>query len=713
MPRHTFAVLAGLFLVSSAKAQLAIDPLGDPLPPGAVARLGSLRFKHPYGPNLSNANIPIPVTITALCFSPDGTRIASAAAIDGTVRVWDTATGKAVPGAWDYTVVSCEHGLAFSPDGKVLAIYGRIHRNYERSMVVMLWDVGGGKLLRILPEDDHVWSMAFADGGKTVVTTHEDTVRWGDVATGQKIKSWQPLGPAIRSDEDNPRPSVSYHLDLSPGGKYLRATVWKRDPKDKLSGQEFVLFDLAAAKELWRVRDREVGKAGTFFSADDRHLARLFGMEKLELYDQATGKHLLTLPLAGRLDPDVTVRALALSPDGSTVAIAGRYASVAVWCPRDRKWRTYAGRPTQPHVTPIRSLAFSADGTRLAVGANSDVQLVDVATLREVLPCDGHRSWVEYVAFSADGKRLLTGSAQDDLQPREVLTWDTATWKRLGIPPSDLKAAGANVGVVSPDHTLYLGKDGDDRLNLYDYATGKPLGRLEAPAKLHPRARGFFAPGGRFFVSFNEEDGNDRVGHLYAIPSGKQLCKLPKFFLPGSAGLRPVALSPDGRLVAVHCLNTAIYVLETATGKQVQRLGPQPGDGEWVDFANLAFSPDGKHLATWTDLDHAIHFWDVKTGKKWLTLPERVPDKESGAVYFAWSPDGRTFAVGAGKAVYVWELATQKLRCVLRGHQGEVRALAFSPDGGLLASGSIDTTVLVWDITGRLQMGPRQRRWVA
>jgi WD40 repeat protein len=700
MLRRAFAVVAGFLLASSAQAQPAVDALGDPLPQGAVARLGTLRFKHSSTPDLSDSNLPLATAVSAVHFSADGKKFVTRSGPYGTVRVWDAATGKNLPGDWDDRVFGCEKEIALSPDGTLLAVHARDSKHRDRDLAVLLWDVPAGKFLRSLPCDKGVRSVAFTDGGQTLVTTHADAVRWWDMASGQEWRSWKPCGAATLN--------LVHAPVVSAGAEYLLATVL-RDGEDKLPpGTETILFDLPTGKERWRRDERAEERAGSWLSADSQRLACLVGKNQLDVHDAANGKWLFTLPIERPFFSNAVVPGITISADGETVAIAGPDGRVYVWCVRDRKWRTYTVRPAHWWNGKTRCLAFSPDGTRLVVASISDLQVADVATLKEVHSFDGHRGWVDYLAFSADGKRLLTGGAQLDLHPRELLTWDTATWKRLEIS-SDEVAPWPNIGIPSPEHTVYLGKDGDDRLNFYDYATGKPLGRLQGPTKLYAEARGFFAPGCRFFVSLNEAAGEHTLGRLYAVPSGKRLTTLPHFVLADAAALRPVAFSADGRLVAVQGMDMAIYLLETATGKQVHRLGPEPGPARLI-LAHLVFSPDGKHLASWKDRDHAIHLWDVRTGKKWLTLPEAVPATECSAVYFTWSPDGRMFAVAAEDKIYVWELATQKLRCVFRGHEAEVRCLAFSPDSRLLASGSVDTTVLVWDVTGRAAAAQQRLR---
>src|SRR5262249_61852603 len=97
--------------------------------------------------------------------------------------------------------------------------------------------------------------------------------------------------------------------------------------------------------------------------------------------------------------------------------------------------------------------------------------------------------------------------------------------------------------------------------------------------------------------------------------------------------------------------------------------------------------------------DLGIVFCETATGKELrrarLTQPRDV-------VRLAFSPDGRTLALGGGeRVVRLVEVATGQERAAFAGHTGRIAALAFSPDGRSLASGSDDTTVLVWDVTGR------------
>lgn len=104
----------------------------------------------------------------------------------------------------------------------------------------------------------------------------------------------------------------------------------------------------------------------------------------------------------------------------------------------------------------------------------------------------------------------------------------------------------------------------------------------------------------------------------------------------------------------------------------------------------LAFHPDGKTLASGSD-DGTIIFWDVATGKRGATL-------NLGPAYaLAYSKDGDRLIVAGFGSITVWNIPLSKAHVELKGHKQEVRSVAFSNDGKLLASGGSKGKVIIWD----------------
>jgi RNA polymerase sigma factor (sigma-70 family) len=198
-----------------------------------------------------------------------------------------------------------------------------------------------------------------------------------------------------------------------------------------------------------------------------------------------------------------------------------------------------------------------------------------------------------------------------------------------------------------------------------------------------------FSPDGKTLAS-----GSGRGVRIWEAATGEILFNLEA--APGDCVL-PLAFAPDGKTLAAGGLGHTIRVWDLRTGTVWRDLQGHEGK-----VFGLVFSPDGKTLASGTGPppsmqgEGAVYLWEVATGQaRWQTTL-----RNGGATSLTFAADGRVLALGGGDhRIYRLDLAARRELPPLTGHLGEILCLAYSPDGVLLASGSMDTTALIWKQT--------------
>ena len=626
------------------------DLYGDPLPEGALVRLGSLRLRHA---GLSDFVLP-----------PNGKTILSAGG--SVVCSWDLATGRpvreirlqgpAAPGL---------HG-SLAPDGKLLV---KLHNNK-----LVVWETDSGKEIKQLPVEKEDWSsLYFSPDGKTVIAlTWKPAVLLWDWKKGTQRRI---ALPARRIGQDS-----TFHSCVSPDSKYLAAGGG--------AGELLCVYELATGQELHRLRCH----AGTStFAPDGKRLvvSSMYNDKEgreavIRVFELATGKQAAQYPLGH----EYSFLSLTFAPDGKTLACGFSDRSCLLDCTNGRVLQRLPDRPIV--------MAFSPDGKTLVANMGHRFRLWDVTTGKTLQNRPGDFGWGPVLAVSPDGKLL----AEADWLDQSVSLWDSTTGRLLRLLP--LKEGRQRRYVrnlaFSPDGKTLVAGQMEGFLHFWDVATGKVQRTVRLTDPTRPNKDWIY-----FFQLHVSPDGK-RVSTLEQFFEGKETTRLAlwdtatgkllsRHSLPAQS--KACAWSADGQTVALPQPD-GVKLMEIETGMVRWRIPDTAGDGR------LAASPDERLLATQTPAG-AVAIWATVTGK------EIVKVAAGPVSHLALTPDNRHLVTVHDNLLRVWDLATAKERRRWSLPASASRFL-LSPDGRRAFTALADGTALVWDLAPALRCGPRTEK---
>jgi WD40 repeat protein len=660
------------------------DLYGDPLPPGAIARCGTMRLRH------SN---PL-MGVIECAFAPDGKTFATRD-LD-TLRLWDTKTSKLiwelpemqdppVRIAWEskhiamlgkdqsVCIVDATTGkllrripsqgghFNLSPDGKLVAIA-------NKDGEVKLWDLAKGTQLLSLASPIREYDRsAFSSDSKSFVTfSANGSVCYWDVATGKLVRQL-----------DNFLPKKKGHTWLvSQDGRLVAIMPWDNSP--------IKLLDTNSGKQRCAIpQEEKISRLPSYFTRDGRTLltnnrSRNGEDTVVSFWDTESGKLQRCLTIQ-----EGNAANTLLSPDGRTLA-THKGGIVCFWDATTGKRIFEAG-----HQAPISALVFTRNGRRLVSAASFDktIRVWNAATGEQERSWDSHKWSVICLNLSPDGKTILSGGWDGTVRLHELAT-GKQLWRFVaGRAPEEsdmFRVLIPQVG-MSPDGqraTAFSFDARDDSLSVHilDTANGTVLHQRPVEFTTFRQAR--FSPDSKYILGTREPLAGPRakVNDPQVFEKQRDKC---------------VALLQD-----------------VATGREVFSVGLPDFNAHYHRF-----TPDDRMIVTITRQLSAseeyrttkttLRVWELANGMERLTIDLPVEGNPFNIISVAVSENCRTLATSRGDGIiHLWDLASGKELLRRKGYASQAQALAFAPDGKRLASGHRDGTILIWDLSPQIDRRP-------
>jgi WD40 repeat protein len=691
-------LMAGHFARGAAPTEAApasenkterVDLYGDPLPVGAVLRLGTTRFRlSGYG-------------MQRLDFLPDNKTLICSSEENHSVQFWEARTGKLLREiGLDEMYV---RGFGLAPNGNYFAVGGFMFNSPVRPWPeeIRIYETDSGKLVRRIERKDSDLDrcvLIFTPDGKLLFSVgRKGLLRIEEVSTGVELLNHQFPGDVV-SGMTLTTDGSTLAFASGPNSRKLYVWKWKdgEEPgeikvRDRVGrslafsrdgsnlaevediGQGLRIWDVATGRLLHQLEPPHEGNyysSSAAYSPDGKYLAISFSNRNaggIDLWDATTGR--FRRILESKIG---AIGMIAFSPD-SQLLMSTSGAVVSIWdLVTNKELRTYP----EAHTQSISTIVASTNGFIATSGDDGTIRIWDEKTGKQRQQFS-HDYWVRAIALSPDSKKLASSSLDDT-----VCLWDLATGRRIYKLAGHGRSGGFRALGFTPDGKYFLAWGDDMYLRKWDVANGKAV----FEHKLHPkgvdqpededdfrrellfhRGQAAFTPDSKQFVL---EAGGEY--HVFETSTGNELLSIPK---EGTL-IVGLAISPDSKLL-----------LAAEYAKQIQ-----------------VKQPDGT-VQNIKPTTHPVTLWELASGK--VIERFQLPGDYPGPV--AFSPDGKLIAaaeIQSGQPILILDVAKGDKVGATKGFRGNVRRLAFTADGKRLVSGMNDTSALVWDLAELL---PKER----
>ena len=577
--------------------------------------------------------------VNAVAFSPDGSRLASAASAislndnAGAIEVWDLMTGKRLSIFQGHSAaITC---IAFSPTGQEVLSGSADH-------LAILWDTLTTRQIAVFKGHSSLLSdVAFSSDGKRILTaSHDKKVKVWDLSTRQEL------------------------VNISGNASIVTCAAFSSDGQRVVSGSwdGLKVWDAKTGVELLDLDGHAGRVSDVTFSPDDTEILAGGRDKTVQVWNAVTGK--ISLNLIGHT---TAVHSVDWCPDGQDIVSAG-------WDGTIKVWNTQTGDclSTQAHGSPIHCVRFSPDGRRIASGGKGKtVAIRGKAPRHHTSALTNRRKPVDSLSISSDS-RLVASGHRDGV----IKIWDPVTENNLCV------LHNSNGRVSSVDFDLsgerIVAASWDGNANIWDLETKSICFTLQGHTDSVLSV--VYSNDNQKIISA----GADHTVRVWDATTGEELNTLRGH----SRAVNSVGCSRDSTSIVSGGIDGLIKIWDANTGEAVKDLN---GHSNGVNA--VAFDPTGRIVAS-AGRDKVITIWDVVTGREMTSLRGH-----SGIIHsVAFSPDGLRIVSGCSdKTIRIWDATTGFEIFSLHEHLRWVSSVLFSPDGRWIISASADGSVRFWD----------------